>query len=555
MASSGSEDELTRALVTCVDDNEPPSYRQALAHRDSASWQKAMDSELGSMTTCKVWTLTRLPPNKKAVGCRWVYKVKHNANGDVVKHKARLVAKGYLQMEGVDFHETFAPVAKFPTIRALLALVARDDLHLHQMDVKTAFLNGHLEEEVYMTQPEGAVKPGTEHLVCKLNRSLYGLKQAPRAWNNELHRTMLDFGFSQSKADYGLYLKRCGSSRLFVTVYVDDLLIASNDMKLINDFKEHMKTHYDMDDIGEAGFILGLHVKRNREARTLSISQTAYIDAILERFGMSDCKPVATPMETSLPLEKLKPLEDQREYMAGIPYKEAVGSLIFLATASRPDISFAVSVVSQFGADPHPTHWQFVKRIFRYLAGTKTLDLTYSAQPHSTADVYGMSSKSFVKDLDGYADADWASNKLDRRSTTGYCFLLANGAISWKSKKQPTVALSSTEAELMALTHATKEGIWLQRLMRELDDNQERPTSIKADNQGAIMLAKNPTFHDRTKHIDIQHFFVRECIANNKVSVSYVQSEQNTSDIMTKALGRVKHEQHLRSLGFIPNAD
>lgn len=527
--------------LMCSSDAEPSSYKAAM--RDSAKddWHAAMTSEHASLQKCKVWSLVPLPSGKKAIGCRWVYKLKRDAVGNIIKYKARLVAKGYTQVPGIDYFDTFAPVAKFQTIRTLLALAARDDLHLHQMDVKTAFLNGVLEEEVYMTQPEGMVKPGSENLVCKLHRSLYGLKQSPRTWNTELHTTLLGFGFTHSTADHGLYFLFRNSTRLFITVYVDDLLIASDSLELIAKFKRHMNSTYDMEDLGEVGSILGLHVKRDRAARTLSIGQPAYIRAALARFRMSDCKPVATPIEPCLTLTKRDPTAEDLEHMTSVPYQEAVGTLIYLSIASRPDISFAVSTVSQFSARPLPEHWRLVKRIFAYLSGTTDLYLTYSAQSPSSA---------FPTPPLGFSDSDWGSSKLDRRSYGGYCYLLANGAISWASKKQQTIALSSTEAELMALTQSAKEGIWMQRLFRELQITDSSPFTIRGDNQGALFLAKNPAFHNRTKHIDIQHHFIRECIASKQLDVEFCPTQDNTADIMTKGLARIKHELNLQRLGL-----
>ena len=523
--------------LTGYTEEEPTTYAEAISRSDSKQWEQAARTEYDSLITNKTWKLVDLPPGRKAIGCKWVFKIKYDSSGKLERYKARLVAKGYSQTQGIDYNETFAPVAKFNSIRTLIALAAEHDLELHQMDVKTAFLNGHLDEEIYMEQPEGFSKKNQEHKVCKLSKSLYGLKQAGRSWYQMIDANLTDLGFERTSADVCIYHFQKDGVLMVVALYVDDLLLLSNNLGALDDLKKKLGKRFDMKDLGPAQFILGIQIRRNRVKKVISISQEQYIDNILKRFGMEDCKPIATPLDANTKFSSTMSPSSDKDFleMKEIPYQQAIGSLMYAMLGTRPDIAFAVGALSRFSSNPGMHHWQGVKRIFRYLKGTKAQCLRFQADK---------------KELVGYCDADWGGDRDDRKSTGGYAFLLAGGAISWSSKKQPTVALSTTEAEYMAVSQGTREAIWLRRLLHELGFGAAGPVRIFNDNLGCVALTRNAVYHARTKHIDIQHHFVREKVECQEVDVRSVGTDGMVADIMTKGLGKPKHVAFSSLLGL-----
>jgi hypothetical protein len=430
-----------------------------------------------------------------------VFKIKQGANGEVERYKAKLVARGFTQTYRVDYNKTFVPVAKFTSIRCIFALAALEDMEIHQMDVKTAFLNGELEEEIYMEQPQGFVHQGGEHLVCKLQKSLYGLKQSPRAWNQKLDAFLKSIEFMKSEADPSVYIAQVGDVKFFIVVYVDDLILVCNNQNKLFEVKEELNQKFEMKDLGELHFFLGMEVERNRDERLLHINQIKYLKEILKRFRMEECKPIGVPFDPKVKLQRNANGNDESK---GFPYQQAVGSLMYAMLCTRPDLAYPISVLSQHMVNPNMEHWMAVKRIFRYLQGTLQMKLQFGATPS--------------KEVFGYCDVDWGGDLEDRRSTTWFVFIIGGGAISWSSKRQPTIALSTTEAEYMANTQATKEAIWITKLMMDLGYMEEKKVMvIRCDNQGAISLTKNPTHHAGTKHIDVQHHFVQEQVENGEV--------------------------------------
>ena len=513
---------------------EPTTYKEAVTGPDAKQWEQAMTNEYNSIMENGTWELVQLPAGRKAVGCKWVYKLKRDAAGNIKTWKARLVARGFSQVEGLDFTETFAPVAKFTSIRILLSLAAAHDWECHHMDVKTAFLNGELEEEIYMEQPKGFIKPGEEHLVCKLKKSLYGLKQSPRAWNKKLHEQLNKAGFTRCEADHSVYysLKDDGA-HVFLLVYVDDLIILANLLSALQSCKDSLNKSFKMTDLGEASHFLGMEISRDRAARTLSIHQGSYIKTVLDRFGMADCAPLSIPLAVGT---KFPPLaEKESSFM--LQYQKLVGSLMYLMVATRPDLAFAVGAVSQFMSSPGEEHLAAVKRIMRYIKETQEYKLTLGA---------GVKGK--VK-LVGYSDADWGANDINRRSISGYTFLLGAGAVSWCSKKQASVALSSTESEYMALTQAAKEAIWIKRLLTEIGYMESDDLVIHVDNQGCMALAHNPEFHARTKHIDIQYHFIREKVDEGVIQLQYCPTKEMVADVLTKPVPAEKHKWCTKACG------
>lgn len=387
-----------------------------------------------------------------------------------------------------------------------------------------------------MLQPEG-FSDGTSK-VCRLKKSLYGLKQASRVWNAKLNSTLIRFGLNRSKMDPCIYHKRFEHKIIIVAVYVDDILLFTNDEYSKIDLKTKLANAFKMKDLGVVTSVLGMNIVRDLKCGTISIDQSHYITEILERFGMQDCHPVLSPMDINVKLSKdtCPNTVVDRNYMENIPYQEAVGSLMYAAQVSRPDICFALSVVSRFNHNPSKIHWQAVKRIFRYLKGTTNTKLVYRRNSDAK--------------LIGFCDADHAGDADDGKSTTAYVFMLNGSAISWNSKKQPTVALSTTEAEYMALTAAAQEAIWLRNLNDELFDNPEE-VQLYCDNKSALELAQNDMYHARTKHINIRFHFIRETIVNKIVRVSYVNTNEQIADILTKPLVPCKHTKLIEKLGLM----
>jgi hypothetical protein len=529
------------ALFTNTD--EPRSVKEALGMEDAGSWVEAMDDEMASLDKNKTWDLVPLPKGRKPIGSKWVFKKKFCADGSVERYKARLVAKGYSQVEGIDYGEIFSPVAKLTSIRFLLSLAASYDLEIEQMDVKTTFLHGDLEEEIYMSQPEHYIVKGKESWVCRLKKSLYGLKQSPRMWYLKFDAFVLSIGFVRSKSDHCVYFRVQDGRLLIVALYVDDMLLFGKGKGMISDFKSQLSAQFEMKDLGAARYILGMEISRDRSNRKLWLSQSKYVKSVLDRFSMADCRPLCVPvsMGTKLSIDDCPKSPSEMEDMSRVPYASAVGSLMYAMVCTRPDIAQAVGVLSRFMANPGRVHWDAVKRVFRYLRGTSDYSICYhgnsSGTPHSVC-------------IRGFVDSDWAGDVDSRRSTSAYVFTMFGGAISWMSKRQPVVALSTTEAEYMAATHACKEAIWLRRLCSDIGVDAGKIT-ISCDSQSAICLAKNPTFHARTKHIDVQFHFVRDMVEDGKVNLEKVDTAKNVADALTKPVGTEKFRWCSESMGLL----
>ena len=510
---------------------EPTTLKKALEGDHAENWKAAADSEYQSLIENETWELVELPPARKAITCKWVFKVKHDENGKIDRFKGRLVAKGFLQKYGIEFDETFSPVVRFTSIRALLAFAVSRNMFIHQMDVVTAFLNGTLDEDIYMEQPEGYVVPGKENLVCHLKKSLYELKQSPRCWNRSFKEFMISQGFVQSAADPCVFIRKVNDQLAIVAVHVDDLILLTETEQEMIDSKANLSAHFKMKDMGKLHYCLGVNIKMTDGV--LQISQEQYIHKILHKYKLQDCKPVSTPMDVNVKLVKddgySKPVDP-------VVYQSMVGSLIYAAIATRPDIAQAVGTLAKFNSSPNEAHLTAVKRVFRYLKGTVKLRLSYEASD---------------KDVEGYSDADWAADSEDRRSTSGNVFLMSNGAISWTSQKQPTVALSTAEAEYIALCFATQESVWLRQLCKDLQIQCSSPITIHEDNQGTIAMSKNPILHKRTKHIDIKFHFVREKIQDKTIELKYCPTHEMVADIFTKPLPRGQFEKVRERLGLI----
>ena len=509
-------------LAAMSDIPDPATVQEALASQHATEWQQAMNEEMASLAANNTWDLEHIPPGTKPIPVKWIFKVKRDANGNLERFKARLVAKGFRQREGVDFDEVFAPVSKYSTLRALLALVAAEDLELQQLDIKTAFLNGELEELVYVQQPPG-YDNGNSQVACRLNKALYGLRQAPRAWHMKLKGELERIGFTASEADPGLYTLSNEQGIIYVLVYVDDILIAAKTSKAVNITKSGLLQSFDARDLGDAHLFLGMTIERDRAARFIKLSQVKLVKDIIAKHGLADGKTHSVPLSPSTRLEAGEgdPL-DTSEF----EYGSLVGSLLYVSVCTRPDIAHAVGVLAKYMAQPTSVHWVAAKHVLRYLAGTADFGINFKGS--STAML-------------GYSDADYAGDLDTRRSTTGYLFTMNGGAISWSSKRQPTVAVSTTEAEYMAAAQATKEALWLRKLRADLQ-LQTGPMIIKVDNQSAIKVLKNPILSARSKHIDIIYNFARERAARQEIKFEYIRTDHMLADALTKPVNKIKLE-------------
>ncbi|PIL29731.1 transcription factor [Ganoderma sinense ZZ0214-1] len=522
----------TASLPAAAAPTDSPSSLPPSPTRPSATvenWQCAIDAEYKNLCHHDVFDLVEPPPDANIIGSKLVFRVKHNAEGAVSGFKARLVAQGFSQVPSRDYHddETFAPMSRLPSICTILALAAQHDWELRQMDIKSTYLNGTLEETVYMHQPPGFSMPEQSHLVCRLKKTLYGLKQAGRGWYKTLTAAMLQMGFTRCVADHAVFYKREGKSAIIVAASVDDLTIA-----------------------GTSDLILGIEVHHDRQACTIAISQHSYIDTIVSQFNLEDAAPLSIPLQPSSPLGQHQspstPCQHQSpstpcqfEDMCDVPYREAVGSLMYATMGTRPDVTFTVTVLSQFMQNPGHAHWDAIKRVLRYLKGMRELWLVYSDDNNG---------------LRGFSDANWGSSTEHRHSISGYVFTLDGGTISWSSKKQNIVALSSTEAEYIALTHATKEAIWLRYVLADVlhPELSSFPVRLCSDNCSAIALAKDNAFHPRTKHIDICYHFIREAVDNRNMALEYRRTEDMPADLFTKTLPHAKLEHLSRLFGLRP---
>ncbi|KAJ0532496.1 putative RNA-directed DNA polymerase [Helianthus annuus] len=507
-------------------EEEPRNYKEASSDR---KWIEAMKAELDSINKNNTWNLTELPRDHKAIGLKWVFKTKKDANGNIVRHKARLVAKGYVQQHGIDFDEVFAPVARMETVRLMLALAAYQGWEVHHLDVKSAFLHGDLKEEVYVSQPEGFIKPGNEGKVYRLSKALYGLRQAPRAWNTKLDQTLKSLNFNKCTLENAIYTRTSEASTIIVGVYVDDLIVTGTSKKEIDIFKSQMKNKFDMSDLGLLAYYLGIEVIQT--GGEIGIKQTGYINKILKDVDMLSCNDTKTPMTPGTQLTKT----EEGDLVDATHYRSLIGSLRYLLH-TRPDLCYPVSLLSRFMQEPKEQHLKAVKQILRYIKGTKEHGIIYRRQGGCK--------------ITGYSDSSFGVNTDKGKGTTGLVFYFGESPITWCTQKQQTVALSSCESEFMAATAAACQALWLKRLLSEITGWKEEKITLRVDNVSAIALMRNPVFHGRSKHIDTRYHFIRECVENEDITVEHISGELQRADILTKALARIKFATMRELLGI-----
>jgi len=512
--------------------DEPRSYSEALSSQDKHSWIQAMNDEIQSLTDKGTFIIVPRPSATKILDGRWLYKIKRAADGSLERYKARFVIKGYKQEYGLDYGETFAPVCRYESIRLLLAIAAAKRLVIKQFDVKTAFLNGDLEEAIYMTQPEGYTD-GELNNVWLLKKSLYGLKQAPRCWSKKINEFLGALGFCNSKSDPSVFIAHHDNEVIYLILYVDDGLAISSNENVLTDLLKKIGQKFEIKVTPLTQFV-GIQIDQNKTTGILSLRQQTSIEDLLLKFNMTDCKPASVPMQPNL---NLLPAETSDE---NLPYRELIGSLLFIARTTRPDISYAVNKMAQFTAGYNETHWKCAKGILRYLKGTLGFEIQF--KPNNEII------------LKGFTDSDYAGSHHDRKSTTGFIYMLNGAPVSWNSQKQPVVAVSSTEAEYVALAAGAKEAVWIRQFLEELGEKQDDPTDLFVDNTSAIKLAHNPEFHQRSKHIDVRFHFTRSLIEQEKIQVSFVSTLEQAADILTKPLQKTKQEE-MRALIGLKNKD
>ena len=495
----------------------PLTYQEAMSSPEAEKWQAAVREEIEALRENNTWSAVPLPKGKRTISSKWVFTIKKNSRNNSERYKARLVAKGFSQREGIDYFETFAPVVRYESIRILLSIAAHEDFEIIKFDVKTAFLYGDLKEEIYLHPPDGLSNEEDNNIVYRLRRSLYGLKLSPRCWNEKFVGFLHKFNFRSIESDKCIFVGMIEHCKVYLALYVDDGLVISKSQSAIDSVLYYLKNKFRIT-VDAADEFVGMEIKRDRANKLIKISQSNYISKLIEKFGMSEAFSLSIPAEPGLSLSK--------EICSTeiIPYREAVGSLLFAARVCRPDIEYAVNYASQFLNGFGQKHWQAVKRIFRYLIGTRDLGILFGNSGSSIA-------------VNGFTDADYAGCLESRKSRSGFVFLLNGGPICWSSQRQSVVALSTAEAEYIALTHGTKEALWLRQMLKELDFVCDT-IPINVDNQSAIKLTKNSEFHKRSKHIDVRFHFVRDVLNRKEIDLNYIESKQQLADIITQPLAK-----------------
>ena len=514
---------------------EPSSIEEALRTPYANEWLEAAIVENNSLEANGTWTLVPRPSNRKVIGTKHVLRVK-DAETENRRFKVRVVAQGYSQIPGLDYTDTFAPVVKATSIRVLLAIAFMLQLLIFQFDFETAFLNPTIDHEVYVEQPPYFEVRNRRDWVYLLHKALYGLKQSPLLWSNDLKQALIEIGFEQSNADESIFVYDQKDTYIILAVYVDDILVLAKSQHEIQFVFDALSRKFKLRNLGPVKKFLGLDIYRPTPTGPVYLSQSTYARKMLHKFDMAKCNPVKAPCESSAHLHKRTSDEESAN---GELYRQMIGSLMFLAQYARPDIAYAVSALSQFNKDPSIHHFRAVKHLLRYIQATKDLSIVFDNNNYSTFP-------------DGFSDASYANNPDDRKSTSGYVFLLSKGVISFQSQKQSVIAMSTMEAEYMALSDTAKESIFLIKLLRSLKIDASQPVLIKTDSESALDHVKNNVKHARTKHIDIRHHFIRNACSDGLVTLQHVPSASQIADVLTKPLGPTKHAEAVKMLNLVP---
>ncbi|KAH9767601.1 hypothetical protein KPL71_011332 [Citrus sinensis] len=499
-------------------EKDPKTFSEAMSSRDASFFREAVNDEMDSIMSNQTWVLVDLPPGFKPISSKWVFRRKYNSDGSLQTFKARLVAKGFKQRNSIDYFDTYAPVARLTSIKVLFAIASLNNLYVHQMDVKTAFLNGDLDEEIYMEQPEGFVLPGNEKNVCKLVKSLYGLKESPKQWHEKFYSVILSHGFKHNNADKCIYFKFTNDFDVIICLYVDDLLIFGTNMQGVDDTKKYLTSQFKMKDLGKVDTILG--VKVNKHSGGYSLCQSHYIEKVLLKFNYLKFKEANTPYDSSIKL-----LENSGRVVAQLEYASVIGSLMYVMHCTRPDIAFAVCKMSRFTSNPSVEHWKAIGRILGYLKRIINLGLSYNDYPEV---------------LEGYSDASWVPiQEIINPLLVGFLQLLEERFLGLQRNKT-CITHSTMESEFIALVAAGKEAEWLRNLLFDIMMwPQPMPSiSLYCDSEATLSRAYNKVYNGKSKHISLRHEYVKQLIADDVINIVYVMTNKNLADPLTKGLTR-----------------
>ena len=526
---------------------DPTTLEQALNRpgKEADEWREAVVKEYKSLKSKSTWKTVKrssLPKGTKVLGTKLVFKTKRNKNGDIVRRKARLVVRGFEQVHGRDFDQTFAGVCKSATWKLALALAARLDLEVVQMDIETTFLNATTDTDIYVELPPKWKAAGinlTDDEVALLLQALYGLKQSPRLWQQTLRKALESLGFEPLIMDMCVYINR--QARILVVTYVDDFLVLAKKGHELDAFTYELRSKWTVEELGDAEYFLGVRIVRDRENRKLYLCQDAYVDKILDRYSMTDCKTVDTPMASGA-IALMVPYDGTTSRQDIEEYGSIVDSENYLACQTRCDVAYTVSVLSRFLTNPSPAHIKAAKRVLQYLKGTKYLSIVYSGDVHNHE----------MMKLHGFFDSDFAGDLHQRKSHSGSVFKLAGGVVSAVSKRQSVVAQSSTEAEYYSGAKAGQESEYLRQVLTEMGYKGEDAQRVElyGDNQGALALAENPEFYQRTKHIATKYYYLRDRVEKGRIKLFYVSTVDMVADGLTKPLGTTKHARFTELLNL-----
>lgn len=524
----GPEYETYIALVNVQENYEdipiPKTLKQAISSQYRKQWEEAIYKEHYALINQKVWDLVVLPPGQKAIRSQWLFSVKRQSDGSLDRFKARLVIMGNLQKVDLDYTEVFSPVCRMETMRVFLALAATLDLHVHQLDITSAFLHADLPEPVYMAQPAGTAKAGEEHLVCKLLKALYGLRNSPRLFYKVLHNYLIEIGFTRCQKDHCLYLRKSiEGEKEFLMVYVDDLTIGCSNIKTLEKIKIDLKKRFQITDGGEISFLLKIKIQRDRNNKMIYLSQTQYIKDLLKTYDCEDLPIARTPEPTGQILEKGKVLTAEEAKNPKFPYRNLVGSIMHLQRCTRPNLANATRNLSRYLNCYDERHYKLAIRVLRYLKFTLNLGLVFNGNIE-------------LRLMQTYSDSSFGNAELSRKSVTGFAVMMAGAAVCYVSVCQKSISISTMQAELIACSAACRETQWLRLLLIELGFNITSPIDVFCDNTATVQTIKNPVMHSGVKHVDISHLYARELQDQDIIKIQHVRTNDQISDILTKAL-------------------
>ena len=511
---------------------DPITYKQAVTSKEKKQWLGAVDEELESMRKNNVWIYVDRP-KQNVIDSRWLFKKKPNKDGGI-KYKARLVIRGFKDTNQYDLRETYAPVARLPTVRIVLAIINKLNLDAIQLDVKTAFLNGTIHEEIFMEVPDGldVSQRFRDEKVCKLQKALYGLRISPKRWNRKFTEEVSKLGLKSMRNEPCLFIWRDKSKIAILLLYVDDMIVASNHPPKLQEICETLHSVFEMSDLGEPKLFLGMNIRRDRDHTILELSQREYILKILNRFEMSEVKPMSTLMVKRSEKEKNNTPINCEESELVVPFREAIGSLLYLSGTTRLDITYAVNVLSRCQSKPTVEDWVAVKRVFRYLKGTLDEKLKYRGRDET---------------LILYTDASF-SDLPGSKSTEGYLIKLYGDAVVWRSHKQGFVAMSTHEAEFLALSTGCMEAVATNSLLEFILDEKFIPIECWCDNSAAVACVKKENTIALRHNVERHKDYAIDCTEKGLVNVEWVNSDHQLADVFTKALPKKDFDPHLNSL-------